>query len=144
MGRFLAIDYGSKRVGLAISDPTKKIAKAYKTIRNDSVDELLYDIKNEIKINTVEKIILGLPIGMNGKKTSQTELVLKFNDQLKNFLTIPIILEDERLTSLHAKKSLIFQGFKTTSNKENIDSTAAALLLQNYINKSIINADKTK
>ena len=144
MGRFLAIDYGSKRVGLAISDPTKKIAKAYKTINNDSFDVLLSHIKNEIKINSIEKIILGLPIGMNGKKTSQTEIVLKFNDELKNFLTIPIVLEDERLTSLHAKKSLIFQGFKTTSNKENIDSTAAALLLQNYINKSIINADKTK
>ena len=144
MGRFLAIDYGSKRVGLAISDPTKKIAKAYKTISNDSVDTLLSCIKNEIKINTVEKIILGLPIGMNGKKTSQTELVLKFNDELKNYLTTPIILEDERLTSLLAKKSLIFQGLKTTSNKENIDSTAAALILQNYINKSIINADKTK
>ena len=144
MGRFLAIDYGSKRVGLAISDPTKKIAKAYKTITNDSLDALLYCIKNEIKNNSVEKIILGLPIGMNGKNTSQTELVLKFNDMLKNFLSIPVVLEDERLTSLHAKKSLVFQGFKTTSNKENIDSTAAALLLQNYINKSIFNADKAK
>ena len=144
MGRFLAIDYGSKRVGLAMSDPTKKIAKAYKTITNDSLDALLLCIKNEIKINSVEKIILGLPIGMNGKNTSQTELVLKFNDILKNFLSIPVVLEDERLTSLHAKKSLVFQGFKTTSNKENIDSTAAALLLQNYINKSIFNADKTK
>ena len=144
MGRFLAIDYGSKRVGLAISDPTKKIAKAYKTISNDSVDALLSCIKNEIKINSVEKIILGLPIGMNGKNTSQTELVLKFNDKLNIFFNIPIVLEDERLTSLHAKKSLVFQGLKTTSNKENINSTAAALLLQNYINKSIINADKTK
>ena len=84
MGRLLAIDYGSKRVGLAISDPTKKIAKAYKTISNDSVDALLSFIKNEVKINSVEKIILGLPIGMNGKNTSQTELVLKFND--KNIL----------------------------------------------------------
>ena len=144
MGRFLSIDYGSKRVGLAISDPTKKIAKAYKTISNDSVDALLSCIKNEIKINSVEKIILGLPIGMNGKNTSQTELVLKFNDELKSFLTIPIVLLDERLTSLHAKKSLVFQGYNTTSNKDNIDSTAAALLLQNYINKSIFNADKTK
>ena len=144
MGRFLAIDYGSKRVGLAISDPTKKIAKAYKTITNDSLDALLYCIKNEIKKNSVEKIILGLPIGMNGKNTSQTELVLKFNDMLKNFLSIPIVLEDERLTSLHAKKSLVFQGFNTTSNKENIDSTAAALLLQNYLNKSIFNAYKKK
>ncbi len=144
MGRFLAIDYGSKRVGLAISDPTKKIAKAYKTITNDSLDALLYCIKNEIKKNNVEKIILGLPIGMNGKNTPQTELVLKFNDMLKIFFSIPVILEDERLTSLHAKKSLVFQGFKTTSNKENIDSTAAALLLQNYLNKSIFNADKAK
>ena len=144
MGRFLAIDYGLKRVGLAISDPSKKIAKAYKTLSNDSVDALLSHIKNEIKINSVEKIILGLPIGMNGKNTHQTKLVLKFNDELKNCFSIPIVLEDERLTSLHAKKSLVFQGLKTTSNKENIDSTAAALLLQNYINKSIFNADKTK
>ena len=49
---------------------------------------------------------------MNGKNTSQTKLVLKFNDELKNFFNIPIVLEDERLTSLHAKKSLVFQGFK--------------------------------
>ena len=144
MGRLLAIDYGSKRVGLAISDPTKKIAKAYKTISNDSVDALLSCIKNEIKINSVEKIILGLPIGMNGKNTSQTKLVLKFNDELKNYFSIPIVLEDERLTSVHAKKSLVFQGFKSTSNKENIDSTAAALLLQNYLNRSIFNAGKSK
>ena len=144
MGRFLAIDYGSKRVGLAISDPSKKIAKAYKTLSNDSVDALLSCIKNEIKINSVEKIILGLPIGMNGKNTYQTKLVLKFNDELKNYFSIPIVLEDERLTSLHAKKSLVFQGLKTTSNKENIDSTAAALLLQNYLNKSIFNVDKKK
>tara|TARA_Y100001935_G_C17231312_1_gene470561 strand:+ start:673 stop:1107 length:435 start_codon:yes stop_codon:yes gene_type:complete len=144
MGRFLAIDYGSKRVGLAISDPTKKIAKAYKTLSNDSIYELLLCLKNEIKINSIEKIILGLPIGMNGKNTPQTELVLKFNNEMKNFLNIPIVLEDERLTSLHAKKSLVFQGFKTNLNKENIDSTAAALLLQNYINKSIFNANKSK
>ena len=144
MGRFLAIDYGLKRVGLAISDPSKKIAKAYKTLSNYSVDALLSHIKNEIKINSVEKIILGLPIGMNGKNTSQTKLVLKFNYELKNYFSIPIVLEDERLTSLHAKKSLVFQGLKTTSNKENIDSTAAALLLQNHLNKSIFNADKTK
>ena len=118
--------------------------KHIKRISNDSVDALLSCIKNEIKINSVEKIILGLPIGMNGKNTSQTKLVLKFNDELKNYFNIPIVLEDERLTSLHAKKSLVFQGFKSTSNKENIDSTAAALLLQNYLNKSIFNADKTK
>ena len=144
MGRFLAIDYGSKRVGLAISDPTKKIAKAYKTISNDNVHALLSLIKNEIKTNSIEKIILGLPIGMNGKNTTQTELVLKFNDELKTFFSIPIVLEDERLTSLLAKKSLVFQGLKTTLNKENIDSTAAALLLQNYLNKSIFNAYKKK
>ena len=144
MGRLLAIDYGSKRVGLAISDPTKKIAKAYKTLSNDSVDALLSHIKNEIKINSVEKIILGLPIGMNGKNTYQTKLVLKFNDELKNYFSIPIVLEDERLTSVHAKKSLVFQGFKSTSNKENIDSTAAALLLQKYLNRSIFNASKSK
>ena len=144
MGRFLAIDYGLKRVGLAISDPSKKIAKAYKTLSNDSVDALLSHIKNEIKKNSVEKIILGLPIGMKGKNTSQTKLVLEFNDELKNYFSIPIVLEDERLTSVHAKKSLVFQGFKSTSNKENIDSTAAALLLQNYLNRSIFNASKSK
>ena len=81
---------------------------------------------------------------MNGKNTSQTKLVLKFNDELKNYFSIPIVLEDERLTSVHAKKSLVFQGFKSTSNKENIDSTAAALLLQNYLNRSIFNASKSK
>jgi len=135
MGRFLAIDFGEKRVGLALSDPTKIIAKPFKSISYTSQDDLINKISLIIEEQNVEKIILGLPKGLKGQKTDQTNQVLEFYSLIKNKIDTPIFMEDERLSSVSAKKSLILQNIKTGYNKALIDETAAAIFLQLYLDR---------
>ncbi len=133
MGRFLAIDHGSKRVGLALSDPMKIIAKPFKTITYTDSADLIDSLRTIIESESVERIVLGLPRGMKGQNTAQTEVVMTFADQLKSGLDIPIELIDERLSSVSAEKALIQQDVKTGHNKGRIDETAAAIFLQQYL-----------
>ena len=133
MGRYLAIDHGSKRIGLAISDPMKIIAKPFKTITYNNLDEFFTLFIKILEEKDVECIILGLPIGMKGQETLQTKNVLEFQKKLKLKIKIPVFLQDERLSSLSAKKSLIQQKIKTGHNKSKIDETAAAIFLQQFL-----------
>ena len=132
MGRILGVDYGDSRIGLALSDPNKIIASPFKTIKNKGFDKTKEEIFNIIKENNVELIVLGLPISLSGTETNQTKKVRKFQSFIQDF-DIPIEIQDERLSSLTAKKSLIQQKIKTGHNKHLIDSTAAAIFLQHYL-----------
>jgi len=136
MGRFLAIDHGNKRVGLALSDPMKIIAKPFRTLTFTDASELLNSLRDIIESESVEQIILGLPRGMKGQDTAQTKVVLAFAEQLKSALDIPIELIDERLSSVSAEKALIQQEVKTGHNKGRIDETAAAIFLQQYLDQT--------
>jgi putative Holliday junction resolvase len=136
MGRFLAIDFGEKRVGLALSDPMKIIAKPFKTIFYSNQNDLINKIALIIKDEKIEKIILGLPKGLKGNNTSQTNIVIEFYNYIKDKIDTPIVMEDERLSSVSAKKSLILQNIKTGHNKTLIDETAAAIFLQLYLDKN--------
>jgi len=136
MGRFLAIDFGEKRVGLALSDPMKIIAKPFKTIFYSNQNDLINKIALIIKDEKIEKIILGLPKGLKGNNTSQTNLVIEFYNFINDKIDTPIVMEDERLSSVSAKKSLILQNIKTGHNKTLIDETAAAIFLQLYLDKN--------
>ena len=131
MTRFLGIDYGDSRIGIAISDPLKIISKPMTTLAND--DNFLINLEKIIKDKNVEEIIVGYPIGMKGQKTLQTEKVDTFVDLLKNEFTLDIITIDERLSSVSATNSLIEQGIKTGHNKALIDDTSAAIILQEYL-----------
>ena len=139
MNRILAIDYGEKKVGLALSYPLKIIAKPYKTIVNTSDDKLIEDFNTIINDKNIDKIVIGLPITMKNAFSKQTENVNKFINLLKKKINIKIVVVDERLSSIEAKRSLINQGIKTGHNKKDIDMTAAALFLQSYLNKIAIN-----
>ena len=133
-GRILGIDYGSSRVGFAVSDPLHIIATPLKTIKNKSIQDLLEHIGQIVKEYGIESIVVGLPLGMNGKETKQTETVKLFSEILgKN--NYKVILEDERLTTVIAKKELIKQKISTGRNKSLIDQIAAALILQNYLDR---------
>ena len=140
MSRILSIDYGDKRVGVALSDPLRTIAKPFKTISCSSVDDLVLEIKEIVNQNDVSKIVVGLPLTLKGKFSDQTNKVLSFVDFLKKKISITIDTYDERLSSIQAKRSLIQQGIKTGYNKDSIDQTAAAIFLQGYLDKY----DKTK
>ena len=135
MGRFLAIDFGEKRVGLALSAPIKIIAKPFKSITYTDHDDLLNQISLIIEEKNVEKIILGFPKGLKGENTAQTNKVMSFFNLIKNKSIIPIVLQDERFSSVSAKKSLILQNIKTGHNKGLIDETAAAIFLQLYLDR---------
>ena len=134
MGRILGIDYGDSRVGLAMSDPLKIIASPFKTIRNEGNEECLQVFQSLIKEKDVEAIVVGLPMGLKGQETVQTKKVRAFSDLLYT-LKLPIHLEDERLSSVSAEKSMIQQNIKTGHNKGLIDQRAAAIILQQFLDK---------
>ena len=134
MKRILCLDYGEKRIGLALSDPLKIIAYPYKTIINFGLKNLKYEIKKIIANETIESIVIGLPIGLNGKDTIQTKKVREFRLQILD-LNIPVYFEDERLSSLAAAKSMKMEKIKTGFNKGMIDKRAAAIILQQFLDK---------
>ena len=134
MGRVLGIDYGDSRIGLAMSDPIKIIASPFKTILNEGNEKCLQVFQSLIKEKDVEAIVVGLPIGLKGQETVQTKKVREFADLLYA-LKLPIHLEDERLSSVSAEKSMIQQNIKTGHNKGLIDQRAAAIILQQFLDK---------
>ena len=134
MGRVLGIDYGDSRIGLAMSDPLKIIASPFKTIRNEGNEKCLQVFQSLIKEKDVEAIVVGLPMGLKGQETVQTKKVREFADLLYS-LNLPIGLEDERLSSVSAEKSMIQQNIKTGHNKGLIDQRAAAIILQQFLDK---------
>ena len=134
MGRVLGIDYGDSRIGLAMSDPLKIIASPFKTIRNEGNENCLQVFQSLIKEKDVEALVVGLPVGLKGQETVQTKKVREFSDLLYT-LKLPIYLEDERLSSVSAEKSMIQQNIKTGHNKGLIDQRAAAIILQQFLDK---------
>ena len=134
MGRLLAIDYGARRVGLALSDPLKIIASPYRTIINNNNTILIEEIETIIAAEDVELTIIGLPLGMAGQKTEQTKKVEEFVDKLTD-RGIIIKYEDERWSSVAAKRSMKEQNIKSGHNKDLVDQTAAAIFLQQYLDR---------
>ena len=135
MGRILGIDYGDSRIGLALSDPTKTIASPFQTISNRGQDWFIQKLNHIIIEKDIECFVIGLPIGLNGKDTQQTKKVRDFAKAIKE-IKLPIYLQDERLSSLSAAKSLKEQKIKTGYNKHLIDERAAAIFLQQYLDYS--------
>ncbi len=134
MQRILAIDYGMRRIGLAISDPLQIIATPLKTLRIVDYEDGIKQLITLCDEHQPEKIIMGYPIGTSGDKTDQTRLVDKVIDSLKVHLKIPIIEWDERYTSVQAKSILHQQGRNIRDDKGLVDQLAARIMLQEYLN----------
>ena len=135
MARALGIDFGEKRVGLALSDRLKLIASPYKTIDYVSENDLISKIKKIVFEKEIKIFVLGLPLNMKGEDSAQTKKVRKFK-KLLSILSLPIVYEDERFSSIIAKNSLVLQNVKTGHNKSEIDRSAAAIILQQYLDKN--------
>ena len=134
MGRSLGIDLGSKRVGIALSDNSNIIASPFKTLIFNNQKDLLNQIQELINEFDVKTIVLGLPLSLNGIDSPQTKKIRDFKSSLLIF-NIPVLYEDERLSSVSAKKSMVIQNIKTGHNKSEIDMRAAAIILQQYLDK---------
>lgn len=134
MGRLLGIDYGEKRVGVAISDPTGTIASPLDTILFRRRDKLMQRLAEMISTKDVDGIVVGLPIGMKGQATAQTVIVQEFVEELRGLFPVPVSTLDERLSSVEASRALREQGHQPSRKRAMVDSTAAAIILQNYLN----------
>lgn len=135
MGRLLAIDYGQKRVGLAVTDSEKIIATALETVAEKEVLEYL---KKYIETEPVEVFVLGMPKRLDNSPSSNAAAVVKFQQKLETlFPDIPIALEDERFTSSLALDAMITGGMskKNRRNKSNVDKISAVLILQTYMER---------
>jgi len=129
--RYLAIDYGTKRTGLAICDWTETIASPLAVIEGQK--ELLKKIAEVVESEKVEAVVLGLPLNMTGSESSQTKLVLKFAEQLKDYLHIPVHLQDERLSSFGAEEKLSSANFTKKKKRKRLDAIAAAEILGAFL-----------
>ncbi len=134
--RYLGLDLGTKTLGISLSDTTRTIATSLKTIRHDMDFELLIkEVQELIKINNIEKIILGLPKNMNNSIGERGEMVLSFKEALEKEISLPVILEDERLTTRIAESILIQADMSRKRRKKVIDKMAANVILQSYLDK---------
>ena len=131
----LAIDYGEKRVGLAASDPTGIIASGIGTIGN--TPDLVMRICALAEERGITRIVVGLPLTLQGGDSDTTRLVRTFVDTLRQAVTIPVDLLDERFTSVIATQTIRDMGVgrKKRRDKSKVDEIAAIILLQDYLNR---------
>ena len=135
MPRILAIDYGTKRVGLAVTDPEQMIATGLDTVHSKDVITFL---KNYISKEVVESFVVGEPKQMNAADSQIKDQIDRFIRSLKkSFPGIPIERYDERFTSMMATKALLMSGVKKKDrrNKELVDMTSAIIILQSYMER---------
>ena len=135
--KYLGLDLGSRTLGIAVSDGTGLIASSYKTIRhNEEYDRLLDEVKSIVEELNIAAIVLGFPKNMNNTIGPKGELSLEFKSRLENILSIPVYLEDERLTTVTANNVLISGNVSRKNRKKVVDSVAATIILQGYLDRS--------
>ena len=136
MDRIIGIDYGRKRVGLAVSDPLGIFASALETVQSAKIIEYL---KKYAENENVVRFVVGYPMNMDGAPSEAAKDVDVFLKQLaKAFPDVPVTLEDERFTSVLAHRAMIDGGMKAKGrrDKESVDKISAAIILQSYMDKS--------
>ena len=131
--RILAIDYGSQRIGLALSDPTGTLARPLPFVPAKGDAKLAREIAEIVKKEQAELILLGLPRHMNGELGEAAEKVKAFASQLEKATPIKIKFIDERLSTVQASRQLQEAGKDSRKQRGQIDSAAAAVLLQGYL-----------
>ena len=135
--RILALDPGTKRVGVAVSDETKTIAQPLEWIPAEPFADFLERLKQILIEKEIDLVLIGLPRNMDGSLGPAAQKAEAFAAALRAAITVPIKMRDERLTSLQANKILIQGGVRRDKRKEKVDKMAAALLLQSYLDAGI-------
>ena len=134
--RILALDYGSKTVGLAITDPLGLIVQPLRTIwreREGKLRKTVEEIVELCKEYQVEELVLGYPYHMDGSEGERVERVLAFQEMLKKKIELPIHLYDERLSTMEAEEILWENGVPKAKQKEVLDQVAAQVILEDFL-----------
>lgn len=135
--KYLGLDLGTRTLGVAISDLTHTIATTYKTIRYTSNDyEFLIDeLRKIVLAEGVCKIVLGLPKNMNNTLGESAIRCLQFKELIQKQLNLPVVMQDERLTTIEATNYMLEANVSRKKRKKKIDSLAANIILQSYLDK---------
>ena len=136
--RIMGLDYGSKTIGVAISDALGLTAQLLETIERSGENKLrrsLARIAEIVREKDIKKIVVGLPINMDGRSGERAALTLEFVEKLKLRVDIPIVMQDERLTTVEADEILDESGVKKQDRKQFIDQIAAGIILKEYMEK---------
>lgn len=133
--RYLGLDYGAKTLGLSISDETGIIASTLKTIRYNEDSELIVELDKIAKEFNIKEVVLGLPFNMNGTESVRAAETYSFKNKLEKELNLKVYLQDERLSTVEAEKVLIGSHIRRDNRKKVIDSMAAVIILQTFLDK---------
>ena len=136
--RIMGLDFGSRTVGVAISDSLLLTAQGVEIIRRKEENKLrqtLASIEELIVANEVEEIVLGLPKNMNDTEGVRVELTKEFKEKLERRTGLPVIFWDERLTTVAADKTMMEAGIRRENRKDYVDMIAATLILQGYLDR---------
>lgn len=133
--RYIGLDLGNRTCGVAVSDLSGTIATAVDTIRfrEKDLQKCLECVIMVVELKKAEKIVLGYPINMNGTLGPQSEYVLEFKKMLEDATGLEVLLYDERLTSVEVNKMMISADLSRNKRKNKVDTLAATLILQSYL-----------
>lgn len=144
--RLMGLDYGSKTVGVAVSDPLGLTAQGVETIwrkQENKLRQTMARIEDLISEYQVERIVLGYPKNMNNTIGERAEKSLEFKEKLENRTGLPVVMWDERLTTAEAERTLMETGVRRENRKQFLDQMAAVLILQGYLDRmSMMNKEE--
>jgi putative Holliday junction resolvase len=129
----MALDIGSKRIGVAMSDELLLTAQGRETIRHTTVDRDIAEISRLVKNEGVTEVVLGLPLNMNGSPSAKSKEVMEFAEALAGSIPVPVKTWDERLTTVGAERALLEADMSRLKRKKLNDMVAAQLILQGYL-----------
>ncbi len=138
MGRILALDVGDKTIGIATSDETHTFAFPGKTLirQPEGYRKDMAALRTMVEAEGIERIVVGLPLNMDGTHGPRAQLVEAFVEALGRYVRVPIDYQDERLTSFEAERMLIEMGRRRDQRKQVIDSVAASVILRAYLERT--------
>ena len=131
----MAVDPGSKRVGLALSDPSATIAQALTTVPAEPADTLVARLAEMAKAHGAERIVVGLPRRLDGTRGPEAAAAQELAGQLRKASGLPVEMVDERLTTVAAERALIAEGVRREKRRLTVDRVAAALMLQAHLDR---------
>ena len=133
MMRIMALDFGTKRIGMAMSDELMLTAQGLNSLERKALKSDLEEISKLVQENNVEEIVVGLPLNMNGTYSAKTKEVVEFVDELSRVVSVPIKTWDERLTSMQAERILLDADASRAKRRKVTDKLAAQIILQSYL-----------
>ena len=136
MSRTLGIDFGTRRIGLALSDPTGTLASPLPFLDNTGLREVAAKLQELVQTHGVETVVIGLPRNMDGTYGPSAQKVRDFITQIQAHLPAKIIPQDERLTTAQASKDLAQMGLSQKELRKKVDSSSAAIILQQFLDRN--------